>query len=74
MEYKGIEIPNDKIIEAAKELGYVKMPTEEWFIGKIEAVSPDYVGERYALPIARYLHEELIKIEQGGRYRRSASA
>lgn len=59
MEYNGRHIPDEVIIGAADEMGYIKLPTEEWLSSQLFLMSPDLIGERYVTEIARLLHDKL---------------
>lgn len=62
MKYRLIEIPDEKIIKRARELGYVKMPTEEWLYHTLSFLECDCIGTRYLWPTARHLYARLSEL------------
>ncbi len=61
MEYNGTEIPDSVIIEQAKELGYIKMPTWGTLYEWVYIQHPDHLSERDVFPVANYIFDQLLK-------------
>ena len=61
MEYNGREVPDEVIIERARELGYIKMPTWGVLFEWVYIQFPDHISERDVFPVASYIFDQLMK-------------